>query len=176
MKRILVVVFLIFNFLGCKSKKHVVTKKSKSVSNKKAEKKEINSGDITLSEAAKDIIDFAKQFEGVKYKYGGTTKKGMDCSGLVHTVFKQNAITLPRRSSDMAKSGDWIDLKQVQKGDLLFFATKKGSRNINHVGIVTDSRVGNVEFIHASTSKGVIVSNLAERYWYFAFVQARRIL
>ena len=76
----------------------------------------------------------------------------------------------------MASQGNWIDLKKVKKGDLLFFATKKNSRKINHVGLVVSSRVGHVEFIHSTTSKGVITSSLAERYWYYAFVQARRVL
>ena len=100
----------------------------------------------------------------------------MDCSGLVVTAFKPEAITLPRTTAELSKYGDWIDLKKVNEGDLLFFATKKNSRHVNHVGIVTKTRNGNVSFIHASTSKGVIISSLSERYWYLAFVQARRVL
>lgn len=122
------------------------------------------------------IIDYAKAFEGVKYKFGGTTKKGMDCSGLVMTAFNSENIKLPRTTSELSKYGDWIDLKEVQKGDLLFFATKKNSRKVNHVAIVTTARTGFVEFIHSTTSKGVITSKLTDRYWYFAFVQARRVL
>ncbi|WP_313791538.1 C40 family peptidase [Lacinutrix neustonica] len=72
--------------------------------------------------------------------------------------------------------GDWIDLKEVQKGDLLFFATKKNNRNVNHVGLVTAIYGDDVEFIHSTTSRGVITSKLKEKYWYFAFVQARRLL
>lgn len=131
---------------------------------------------VEISETAKSIIAYAQQFKGVKYKYGGTTTKGMDCSGLLFTSFKSEGINLPRRSEDIAKTGDWIDLKAVQPGDLVFFATQKNSRKVNHVGLVTGIREGNVEFIHASTSAGVITSSLAERYWYFAFVQARRLL
>ncbi|QXP61114.1 C40 family peptidase [Olleya sp. HaHaR_3_96] len=123
-----------------------------------------------------NIISSAKSYEGVRYKYGGTTKKGMDCSGLLYTAFKTEDIALPRTSSAMSEHGEWIDVKQVEEGDLLFFATRKNSRTINHVGLVTSSRPGRVEFIHASTSKGVMTSLLSERYWYFAFVQARRVL
>ena len=123
-----------------------------------------------------EIIDFAKQFEGVRYKYGGTTKRGMDCSGLIYTSFKENDIPLPRTTEALATAGDWVDVKTVREGDLLFFATKKNSRRVNHVGLVTNTRTGQIEFIHASTSSGVIISSLAERYWYFAFVQARRIM
>ncbi|MCL4146666.1 UNVERIFIED_CONTAM: hypothetical protein GTU68_007987 [Idotea baltica] len=100
----------------------------------------------------------------------------MDCSGLVYTAFKKEQINLPRTTKDLAKTGDWVDLELIQVGDLLFFATKKNSRSVNHVGIVTTSRTGYVEFIHASSSRGVMISNLAERYWYLAYVQARRIL
>lgn len=176
MNRFTILLFIILAVTACKSKKQVVTKKSKAVSSKTDKAAIINSSEITISEAAKRIVDHAKTYEGVKYKYGGMTKRGMDCSGLVYTSFKKQNINLPRTTADMSKTGDWIDLKEVKEGDLLFFATKKRSRKVNHVGIVTNSRIGNVEFIHASTSNGVMVSNLAERYWYFAFVQARRVL
>lgn len=176
MNRYLLILLLIFSLTACKSKKHVITKKSKAERTVKRK----NPGDTTpaadYSDAANKVVENAKQFDGVRYKYGGTTKKGMDCSGLVYTSFKQENIALPRTTTDLSKTGSWIDLKEVQKGDLLFFATRKNSRIVNHVGIVTESRVGNVEFIHASTSNGVMISNLAERYWYFAFVQARRVL
>lgn len=128
------------------------------------------------SKMADDIVDYAMKFEGVRYKYGGVDKKGMDCSGLVNCAFGSEGIQLPRSSSDIALTGDWIDLKEVQKGDLLFFATNGKSRKITHVALVTHTNEGQVEFIHSTTSAGVIVSSLAERYWYFAFVQARRVL
>ena len=108
---------------------------------------------------------------------GGTTKSGMDCSGLLYTAFKKEAVNLPRTSGQMATEGKWVDVKKVQKGDLLFFATnKKTGRKINHVGLVTESRTGYVKFIHSTSSRGVIESELSEKYWYFAFVQARRVL
>ncbi|NNL17078.1 MAG: C40 family peptidase [Flavobacteriaceae bacterium] len=176
MPRILFILLLIFCTSACKSKKKVITKKSQSVKTEKVSKTDNSSSSIDYSTAAKNVVEHAKKFDGVRYKYGGTTKKGMDCSGLIFTSFNKENISLPRTTQDLAKTGEWIDLKEVQKGDLLFFATKKKSRKVNHVGIVTTSRVGNVEFIHASTSNGVMISNLAERYWYFAFVQARRVL
>jgi len=182
MKKIALILILFLSFSACKSSKNkrVVTKKarttktvSKKTSSKKSKTKTVTAKSNTNAES---IIDYAKTFEGVKYKYGGTTKKGMDCSGLIYTSFKKEAITLPRTTHGLSTTGDWIDLKEVQEGDLLFFATKKNSRKVNHVGIVTAARVGYVEFIHASSSKGVMISNLAERYWYLSYVQARRIL
>jgi cell wall-associated NlpC family hydrolase len=123
-----------------------------------------------------EISDYAKQFEGVRYKYGGTTTKGMDCSGLVYETFKAYDINLPRVSRDMALEGLKINIDDVKVGDLLFFQTNPKRKTINHVGLVVASSTGNVEFIHSTTSKGVITSSLAERYWYYSFKEARRIL
>lgn len=173
MRKIILALLLIVTLIACKSSKRskVVTKKSNKTT--KIVNKDISS---INSDLADKIIKQAKAYNGVRYKYGGTTNKGMDCSGLIYTAFQKEQIQIPRTSSSMAKDGTWIDLKEVQKGDLLFFATKKNSRNVNHVGLVVTSTIGNVEFIHSTTSQGVIISNLAERYWYFAFVQARRVL
>lgn len=154
---------------SCKSKKRVTSTKSSN----KTIKVNTNS---KVTKEAKAIINYAKSFNGTRYKYGGTTKRGMDCSGLIYTSFKKHNIDLPRTTSALKSYGNWVDIKEVNVGDLVFFATKKNSRKVNHVGIVTNVRTGNIEFIHASSSKGVMVSSLAERYWYFAFVQARRVL
>ncbi|MCK0114551.1 C40 family peptidase [Gelidibacter sp. F63206] len=173
MKKIALLLLLLITFSSCKSSKRVVTTKSKT---EKTDSRTRKSTSNTYNPQADKVVDYALKFDGVKYKYGGTTKKGMDCSGLIVTSFNSENISLPRTTGDLSTTGDWIDLKQVTKGDLLFFATRKNSRKVNHVGIVTEARNGNVEFIHASTSSGVMVSNLAEKYWYFAFVQARRVL
>ena len=170
MKRIFPYIFLALFFSNCKSKtsySNSKTAQSRTIA--------VNTS-IPAPEEAKPIIDYAKSFEGTRYKYGGTSKRGMDCSGLIYTSFKNYDINLPRTTEGLKSIGSWVDLKEVTIGDLVFFATRKNSRNVNHVGIVTATRTGNIEFIHASTSKGVIISSLAERYWYFAFVQARRIL
>ena len=177
MKNIPLILLLIFSLYSCKSSKGVVTKKPKEANVPEVVIKDVSkTTDLKTDSLVNSIIAYAKQFDGVKYKYGGTTKKGMDCSGLITTAFKSKAIFLPRSSKYMATVGDPIDLKAVQKGDLLFFATQKNREEINHVGLVTDVRPGFIEFIHSTTSLGVIISNLAERYWHFAFVQARRIL
>ena len=173
MKHIICILILSLFFTSCKSSKQVITKK---ISPSKSVTKSTSKPSTPDSKTASKIIRHAKSFEGTRYKYGGITKKGMDCSGLVVTAFKKENIILPRTTTDLSKRGDWIDVKKVKKGDLLFFATKKSSRKINHVGIVTTSRPGYVEFIHTSSSRGVIISNLAEKYWYLAYVQARRVL
>lgn len=173
MKKIALLFILMLCFSSCKSKKRVVTKKSRT---SKTYKKRNTSTTTASSKEIKNIIDYAKSFTGTRYKYGGTTKRGMDCSGLIVTAFGKENILLPRTTAELSKRGDWIDVKQVKEGDLLFFATKKNSRNVNHVGIVTKSRPGYVEFIHSTSSRGVITSKLSERYWYQAYVQARRVM
>ncbi|WP_412559987.1 C40 family peptidase [Winogradskyella sp. MIT101101] len=169
MRRLLPILLLVMIASSCKSKKNYSSKKRQTHTVK------VNTN-TKPSEEAETIANYAKKFNGTRYKYGGTTKRGMDCSGLIYTSFTDNNISVPRTTSDLKSFGDWIDLKEVNVGDLVFFATRKNSRKVNHVGIVTNVRTGNVEFIHASTSRGVMISSLAEKYWYFAFVQARRVL
>ena len=166
MKKIAFILLLLISFSSCKSTKRVstTTNKTKTVSNNRSK----------LASKTLKIIENAEAYQGVRYKYGGTTKKGMDCSGLIYTAFGQENISIPRTTATMSKDGDWIDLKKAKEGDLLFFATKKNSRSINHVGLVVSTNP--LKFIHSTSSKGVIISSLKERYWYLAFVQARRFL
>lgn len=122
------------------------------------------------------IIANAMQYKGVRYKFGGTTRKGMDCSGIVYTAYGSQNILLPRVSRDMAKRGQKVSLRNVKKGDLVFFRTSKSRRGINHVGLVVSHQKGIIRFIHATSSRGVIVSSLYEKYWKNAFVKATNIL
>ncbi|MBR9844975.1 MAG: C40 family peptidase [Algicola sp.] len=172
MKKVILLLILCLSFGSCKSSKGIKTKKTR-MTKVSTNKTNTNS---SPSKTIASIIDYAQTFEGTRYKYGGTTKRGMDCSGLVVTAFQKENISLPRTTAALKNTGDWIDVKDVKEGDLLFFATKKNSRKVNHVGIVTKSRPGFVEFIHSTTSRGVITSNLSERYWYLAYVQARRVI
>lgn len=126
-------------------------------------------------EIKEEIINYAKTFEGTRYKYGGTTKSGMDCSGLICTAFQSENIDLPRVSREMATKGVPVSLKNIEKGDLIFFKTS--SRNtISHVGLVVEAKKGEVKFIHSTTSAGVIISSLDETYWKKAFAEVRRVI
>lgn len=123
----------------------------------------------------KQLINTALEFEGVRYKGGGTTRAGMDCSGLVSTVFKTFDISLPRSSLDMAKVGKKLSKNEIQKGDLMFFKTN-GRSVINHVGMVTEVKGDEILFIHASVQRGVIISSTKEPYYQRTFAQANRVL
>lgn len=123
-----------------------------------------------------EILKDAQKYLGAPYKYAGSTSAGFDCSGLVTKVFNENNTQLPRRSEDQSNTGKPINIKEAKPGDLVFFATAGGSR-VSHVGIVHDiGNGGEVKFIHASTSKGVIISSLNEKYWNKAYLFARRVL
>ncbi len=129
----------------------------------------------TLS-VADNIINTALTYAGTRYKYGGTTKRGMDCSGLLYVAFGEHDVQLPRVSYHMAEEGKRVRINRVVKGDLLFFKTKRRGRKINHVGMVVAVDEYEIKFIHASSSRGVIVSSLREGYWNSAFVKATRVL
>lgn len=177
MKKTLLTLLLIISFSSCKSSKH--TKERTTSSTKivtKKNRKTVSSITSSNKSKADYIIDYAKQFEGIRYKWGGTTKSGMDCSGLVFESFKSYHILLPRISRDMAKKGTKIQLKKALKGDLLFFKTGNRRNSINHVGLIVDIIDNDINFIHATTGKGVIISGLNETYWLKAFHEARRIL
>ncbi len=176
MYRILLTLLLIICFSSCKASKRAKERKASStkIVTKKSEKE--NSKTVSNKSKADYVIDYAKQFEGVRYKWGGTTKSGMDCSGLVYVSFKSSNILLPRISRDMAKKGKKIPLKKVLNGDLLFFKTGNRRNSINHVGLIIAIKDNDIEFIHVTSGKGVIISRLNETYWLKAFYEARRIL
>ena len=127
------------------------------------------------SKDTNNVISTAKSFLGVPYKYGGTTRSGFDCSGLVFVSFDKVDLKLPRVSSQQAQEGREIKISEAREGDLVFFNTSGNS--ISHVGIIESiEKSGEIKFIHSSTSKGVIISSMDENYWKTRFVKAVRLL
>lgn len=116
------------------------------------------------------IVSTARQYIGVPYLWGGTTPSGFDCSGFVQYVYNRNGITLPRTTKQQWTTGIGISKSSLQAGDLVFFQTD--SSGVSHVGIY----IGNNQFIHSSSSKGVIISSLSSTYWANAYLGARRVL
>lgn len=210
MKNAVIITFLLFFLVGCKStssgivtskheaqkkgiytvpeSKQPVVKSTRSITDrkiadtaKKAQATEsdednfVSDNDDDTSYFVKQLIRSAMQYEGVRYRGGGTTTAGMDCSGLVSTVFKTHDISLPRSSRDMSKVGQKLKLRDVKKGDLVFFKTSNRGV-INHVGLVTEVRGEEILFIHSSVQRGVIISSTKEPYYQRTFAQANRIL
>lgn len=181
------VVFVVFALLlsscgASKSKRLVESQNLNSneiITYNKAPQNAINTaavGEMPKNRSVYKITENALKFKGTKYKYGGTTENGMDCSGLVFTSFLEENIKLPRSSRGMSLEGERLSLVDVNIGDLLFFETDKKKKVINHVGLVIEIQPGHILFIHSSTSKGVIISSLADDYWFDHFVMARRVI
>lgn len=120
------------------------------------------------------LPDIALRYKGTPYKYGGNTRGGMDCSGLVFRAFAELDRSFPRSSYEQAEIFPSIPRTQLKEGDLLYFKIGKTSR-INHTGIVT--KIVNREtimFVHSSSSAGVREDNLYSKYWEPKFVKATR--
>jgi len=129
-----------------------------------------------VSAKAEKVVATAKSFRGTRYKYGGTDRKGIDCSSLMCKSYASVGVTLPRVSRDQAKVGKRIYMGDLQKGDLIFFGASPGNKNVTHVGIVS-YHVGDViKFVHASSSSGVVESTLSQTYWRPRYILARRPL
>lgn len=124
---------------------------------------------------ADKLVASSNKYLGVPYRTGGMSKSGMDCSGLMCTVYSSQNIQLPRTSITQASYGKKINLKKAQKGDLIFFKTSS-KRRINHVGMIVSVNRGEIKFIHASTSRGVMVSSLNEAYYKKRFAQVNRVI
>ena len=118
-----------------------------------------------------NLNDQLANWRGTPYRYGGTSRRGLDCSAFVMMTFRDKFdLQLPRETRQQAKIGTEIDKEQLLPGDLVFFKTGSGASGL-HVGIYdTDD-----QFIHASTSRGVTRSSLNNVYWRKNFWQARRI-
>lgn len=135
-------------------------------------------GEISFENLSKVefLIAKASQYLGTRYRGGGTTSAGFDCSGLMFTTFKNIDMTLPRSSSAMAVGAGYrIDREQAQKGDLIFFTTN-GRGSVNHVGMITEINGDEIKFIHSSVQAGVIISSSEEPYYKRRFVQINRVI
>ena len=124
-----------------------------------------------------NIVDFGIDLLGTPYVEASSSKAGFDCSGFVYYVFQQHKIQVPRSSSQFKNFGKEIPIDNVKKGDILLFLSP--SRNvIGHVGIVTDPKGKNSDFIHASSSREmkVIISSLKQDGYTRRFVKAVDVL
>ena len=111
-----------------------------------------------------------EDWQGVPYRYGGLSTKGVDCSGFVYLTFlSQLNMKVPRTTAELLKEGEPVARNQLAVGDLVFFRLARGNR---HVGIY----LGDEAFLHASVSSGVMQSSLENPYWRQRYWQARRLV
>ena len=124
------------------------------------------------TEAQRRLVEVARSWIGVPYRYGGIARDGVDCSGLVFNIYREAlGIELPRNSSAQRAGTAEIDRHQLQPGDLVFFTSKNSGNGISHVGLYVDPE----RMIHASSSRGVIESRLDEPYWVLHYHSAGRV-
>ena len=116
--------------------------------------------DLPIEELTNEkLFEFMDEWYGIPYRYGGTTKKGIDCSAFSSMLFAMvYGITIPRNSREQFAACERIGKNELSEGDLVFFTTRN---RISHVGVY----IGNNKFVHASTSNGVMISDLNEDYY-----------
>ncbi|KMK51500.1 endopeptidase [[Actinobacillus] muris] len=121
--------------------------------------------------AISSLSEHQREWKGTRYRLGGTSRKGVDCSGFMQITFRDLfGIALPRTTTEQAQAGRKVAKVELQTGDLVFFKTGRGP-NGKHVGVY----VKNGQFLHASTKGGVIYSDIHSPYWSKTFWQARRL-
>ncbi|EJL75688.1 C40 family peptidase [Chryseobacterium populi] len=130
---------------------------------------------VKYNKTIDNILTEAETYLGTPYRYGGMTRNGIDCSAFVLSVFGAAAgLSLPRVAASQAQEGERIEKENLQKGDLIFFSH---GRRISHVGIVESvTEDGEVKFIHAATSRGVMISSLNDSYWGPKYRFAKRVI
>ncbi|HFP9328450.1 TPA: bifunctional murein DD-endopeptidase/murein LD-carboxypeptidase [Raoultella planticola] len=157
---------------------------SSTTKNMHSETHAVGSGDLSSLQASQDefekmvsnldvksrLMDQYASWKGVRYRLGGSTRKGIDCSAFVQRTFREQfGLELPRSTSEQQDSGKSISRSQLRTGDLVLFRAGSTGR---HVGIY----IGNDQFVHASTSSGVTISSMNEPYWKKRYNEARRVL
>lgn len=136
----------------------------------------LKDGVVVSGTRVDSLIQYAYTFIGKRYKRGGTTIKGFDCSGYTMTVFKQFGIRLPHTSAGQGLVGVEVSKSNIKKGDLILFKGRnRRSRRIGHVGIVISEKGEPVRFIHSSTSEGVRIDRLEFVYYKNRYLKTVRM-
>ena len=156
-KPYLVIIGLTFLFVGCSTNKKVTTTKQNDyLQDKYAGILKVQPSEIKNIA----LYTFIDEWMGVKYQYGGMTKQGVDCSGFCNQLYKEiYNKEIKRTTKELSKATNKVGKERLKEGDLVFFniSNKKDA----HVGVY----LTNNHFVHASTSKGVVISSLENPYY-----------
>lgn len=147
-----------------KVKTHRKSTKTESYSNRSgsAKKRTTSRASSELS-TRNSITNYAVNFKGTPYIYGGKSPQGFDCSGLITHVYKNKGIALSGNSTTLSKMGRKVSLNRAKIGDLIFFGS---NGRVSHVAIISQNKNGVLEVIHATSSRGVVKENIAgSKYW-----------
>ena len=168
MKKLLLVGVLLLTGIHAKQVTKSTDKLSNNLQNIIFKKKKSKSKG---TKGTKNLIKIARSYLGTRYRFGGTSKRGIDCSGFTQKIMKKHGKKLPRTASQQASLGKHVQKKHLKAGDLVFFkgTYKKG---ISHVGLY----LGNNKFIHASSgAKKVTITSINKKYYQQHYAGARRI-
>jgi cell wall-associated NlpC family hydrolase len=122
------------------------------------------------------VVTTAKSYIGTPYKWGGNSRNGIDCSGLIHNSYKAAGIKIPRTAKEQSKYGSSKGWDQIREGDVVTFKFKDNGEKWWHAGIVSQVSTETVKFVHASTSRGVTESDLMSDYYRKNVKRIRRVI
>lgn len=123
-----------------------------------------------------EVIKEAKTYIGTPYVYGGLSRKGIDCSGLIYNCYRKIDVNLPRTAEAQSKIGSSQSWKSVRPGDIVYFKFKEKGEKWWHSGMITKVDGDRITFIHASSSRGVTESSLNSDYYAKNVKKFRRVI
>jgi len=130
----------------------------------------MHNNSISESSLRSSLMRHFDRWEGVPYRFGGNNRYGVDCSGFVHIMFKDAlGLEVPRSTELLSRTGHRVSAKSLKAGDIIIF-------RIPHAKLHAGIYVGNGQFIHASKSRGVMISKLSNPYWTDAYEKALRVI
>ncbi len=169
-KKVILLLLVNFTIVSCKSKKDISDSKSSKnddkITSKYALLLKTSEQNITNSK----LYSFIDSWYGTPYKFGGNDKNGIDCSGFVFKLYEQVYLTkTPRTTSELNDLVKDIKKKDLKEGDLVFFKTD--TKKVSHVGVY----LMNNKFVHASSKKGIMISDLNEEYFEKSYYKGGRL-
>lgn len=123
------------------------------------------------------VITFGKQFLGLKYKYGGSTPQGFDCSGYVSYIYGKYGLKLPHSSAAIGTLGNKIDIHQAEKGDVMLFKGRSTKSNrVGHVALIIQADSGQITLMHSACQSGVVIEKYNTSHYYTSrYLMCRRV-
>ncbi len=122
------------------------------------------------------VVSEARKYIGTPYRYGGVGSGGIDCSGLICNSLSVIDVNMPRVSKDQSKVGSSKNWNSIRPGDLVFFKFKEKGNKWYHAGLISSVENGQIKFIHSSSSRGVIESDLNQEYYRENVKKFRRVI
>ena len=122
------------------------------------------------------VISTARSYIGTPYRYGGNSKSGIDCSGLIQLCYKRINVKLPRTAKEQSKLGSSKSWGSIREGDIVYFKFRQKGEKWYHAGMITKATKDEIRFIHASSSRGVVESDLNADYYRKNVKKFRRVI